>query len=279
MNKMILALSLAALGVAVYATVQSELQSDAKDERIEQLARNVGDLQREMEDLGVRFDGMLAGDQRPAPLTSAPSTEAGGTSVGLATRKPASPLARLAELEKTVKRQNDLLAKMDSTHDKADDAASMMRRFMPKNVYFNPKMAAKALDLDEGQASEMQDILERGKGELKDLYEIENDDGETWNEVRKPKMADIGGSSGFHIAMPDFAKIQKFKKRRIPGSSETFGEAEKRIKKNTFENVRRTLPPDKAKTWDGAHKDGLLRDGGMGGISVSSVVIETPDDK
>ena len=150
--------------------------------------------------------------------------------------------------------------------------------FSSDKMYFNLDRAAKSMDLDERQKSDLKDAIERGKRELADLYDIENDNGETWKEIRKPKMGKVGGESGLSIAMPDFGKIQKFKKSRIPGSSETFGEAEKRIKEDAFANGRRTLTPKQAKKWDKAHKDGLLRDrGGTGGFSFSTVQIETKD--
>ena len=137
-------------------------------------------------------------------------------------------------------------------------------------------MAAKQLELEKRQKEDMQDVLERAQQELKDLYAIENDEGVTWNEVRKPKMVE---GSGFTFAMPDMKKISAFKKGRIPGSSETFGEAESRIRKDAFGRMRNVLTPAQQKTWDKAHKDALLRGGGGSGMvsSISFVGMESDD--
>ena len=72
---------------------------------------------------------------------------------------------------------------------------------------------------------------------------------------------------GFSIAMPDMKKIRAFKDSRIPGSSETFGEAESRIRKDAFARARRLLGPKQAETWDKAHKGGLLNDGASTSIA------------
>lgn len=276
MDKLGIIVGLVALAVAGLAYAQV----GEKDDRIVELTQGNSDLKDQLTTLEVKLDAALGLEDPATPMSaSAASNEEAESGVGLATRAPTSPLARLAELEKTVKRQNELLAKMDAEDKSADDAAGMVRSFMPKNFFHNTDAAAKALALDERQKADMEDILERAKGELKDLYAIENDEGVTWAEVRKPKMANLGGDGGsISIAMPDFGKIQKFKKGRIPGSSETFGEAEKRIRERAFSDVRRNLPADKAKTWDKAHKEPLLRGSG-GGFSVSSVVLETSGDK
>jgi hypothetical protein len=271
MDKLGIILGLAALAVAGLAFAQV----GEKDARIAELTQGNSDLKDQLTTLEVKLDAALGLEDPATPMSAAAATDDAATSgVGLATRAPTSPLARLAELEKTVKRQHELLAKLESSDKGADEAAGMVRSFMPKNFFHNTDAAAKALALDERQKSEMEDVLERAKSELKDLYAIENDEGVTWDQVRKPKMANLGGDGGsISIAMPDFGKINKFKKSRIPGSSETFGEAEKRIKDRAFGDVRRNLPADKAKTWDKAHKDGLLRSGMGGAFSISSVQI------
>ncbi len=137
-------------------------------------------------------------------------------------------------------------------------------------------MAAKALDLKENQRTDMSDAMDRAQKELADLYEIENDDGDTLATISKPKMVK---GSGFAFAMPDVAKIRKFKKSRIPGSSETFGAAERRIRKDAFGRMRNVLTPAQAKKWDKANKDALLRGGGggMGAASITFVGMGSDD--
>ncbi len=276
MDKITLIAALAALAVGAF----SISQKDGGEAKIADLTEANSDLKDHVTALEVKIDKLLSMDGTPSTLSAdAPASGGEGSdagSVGLATRKPTTPLERLAELERTVKRQNEMLAKMDAEEKATGDAASSIRRFMPGNFYFNADAAARDLELSERQKTDMEDTLDRAKRELKDLYATENDDGETWAEVGKPKMTKMGNDSGISFAMPNFQKINKFKQSRIPGSSETFGQAEKRIKDNAYANVRRTLPADKAKKWDKANKDALLRDRGSS-VSVSSIHIDTSD--
>jgi hypothetical protein len=180
----------------------------------------------------------------------------------------ASPLARLASLEKTVASQNDLIAKLKET---SAASAPKQRGWGPRgnsSFYGNLDSAAKALELKETQKADMKELQERGRQELKDLYAIENDDGVTWAQARKPHMV---GGEGITFAMPDMAKLAKFKKNRIPGSSETFGEAQSRIRKDAFGRMRDLLTPTQAKKWDKANKSPLLGAGRMGAASISFV--------
>ena len=91
------------------------------------------------------------------------------------------------------------------------------------------------------------------------------------------------GSNRRRAALIELAKrteINKFKKSRIPGSSETFGEAEKRIKDDAFHEMRRFLKPEQAKKWDKAHKDHLLGPGGGASfVSMSVGSIDTKSDE
>lgn len=275
MDKLAAVIAIAALGVAGYAL----MQAGDKDAQIEALQTANQELKDRMVTLEAEA-GTLGG--APATLREAGGTTvlghaSDGTPVGLKGR-PASPIDRLAALEKRVAEQDEALAKMES--EKGTEAAALgtagkaLRGWSRDNFYGNLDMAAKSLELNDSQKTDMQDVLDRANRELEDLYAIENDEGVTWKEVRKPKMVE---GSGFSFAMPDMKKIAAFKKSRIPGSSETFGEAQQRIRKDAFARMRNVLTPDQAKKWDKAHKHGLL-DGGRGVVSSVAFVGMSSDD-
>ena len=274
MDKLAAVIAIAALGVAGYAL----MQAGEKDAQIEALQTANQELKDRMVTLEAEA-GTLGAE--PAALREAGGTTvighaSDGTPVGLKGR-PTSPIDRLAALEKRVAEQDEALAKIES--DKAEEADAVgkargaMRSWSRDNFYGNLDMASKSLELNDNQKADMQDVLDRAKRELDDLYAIENDEGVTWKDVRKPKMVE---GSGFSIAMPDMKKIAAFKKSRIPGSSETFGEAQKRIRKDAFARMRNVLTPAQAKKWDKAHKDALLSGGG--GVSSVAFVGMSADD-
>ena len=276
MGKLGVLLGVMALVLGAYGA----MELCAKDDQIEGLESSNGDLLGRVTALETRLADALKPTERATLLaadeTMAPAGNA-GTSAGLAGRA-ASPLDRLAALERTVLDQNKLIATMKENDAKADKARGAVRRFTNDRFYGSVDMAAKAMKLEEDQKADLKDERERAVKELKDLYALENDEGVTWDEVRKPKMSSaVTSGGGFTFAMPDMAKINKFKKGRIPGSSETFGEAEKRIRDDGFARMRNVLTPGQAKKWDKAHKDSLLR-GGSGAVSTISFVGVGSDD-
>ena len=245
MTKLGVILALAALAVGGFGL----LQLCEKDDQIEGLQAANQDLKDRLTTLETHVTAALGTPATPA-LRAAEGTvtplghASDGTPVGLQGR-PATASDRIAALERRLAAQDEALAKL-----KADGAKPRSRgaqRFNPGNFYGSLDMAAKAMELKDGQKTEMKDLMERATSELDDLYAIENDEGVTWKEIRKPKMVE---GNGFSIAMPDMAKIAKFKKSRIPGSSETFGEAEQRIRKDAFGRMRHVLTPAQAKKWD-----------------------------
>lgn len=258
--------AIAALILGGYAL----MQLGEKHDQIQQLQAANQELRDRLTTMETEVrDALGAPDDpglRAADAPGGAASSAGAAPAGLEGR-PTSPIARLASLEKRVKAQDEELAKLRAEKAEEENAARTVSRGMPnlrgKTFYGNVAMAAKALDLTDTQRTDMQDIIDRAKDELADLYKIENDEGVTWNEVRKPKMVE---GSGFSIAMPNMAKIAKFKKGRIPGSSETYGEAETRIRKDAFARMRNLLTPEQAGTWDKASKEPLLP-GGSGMIS------------
>ena len=276
MSKLGLPLAVVALALGAYVAYESA----AREERLARLEETLQLLQGSVGDLDAKLDRVAsAAEAEEAAFLSAVADEAEGAetapgATGLAGRRPPTAVERLATLEKTVARQRETIAKLEEKAD-APQPTSTGRVFNPGNFYHSLDAAAKNLDLSERQKADMQDVIDLAKRELADLYKIENDNGETWEQVRKPKMAEVEGGS-LQIAMPDFKKIAAFKKSRVPGTAETFGEAEKRIKDRAYADMRRGLTPEQGKKWDGAHKRGLLGGhGGDGAVMVSSIVLDT----
>lgn len=276
MDKLGLVIAVVGLLVGGYALMESG-GKQAELEALRTANRDLTDRLYTLEAQVADGDGAL---EAPEPRTAdaiVVGHASDGTPVGLRGR-PTTARERLAALEKRVAAQDEALAKIEA--EKADEANALskargaMRDWSNDRFYGNLDMAAKSMGLSERQKADMQDLMDRAKQELDDLYAIQNDEGVTWAEVRKPKMVE---SNGFSIAMPDMAKLQKFKQGRIPGSSETFGEAEKRIRGAAFGRMRSVLTGEQAKKWDKAHKDALLR-GGSGGAAAISFVSMGSDD-
>jgi len=276
MSKLSLILAVVAIGLGGYAA--SEMC--CRDQRLSEVENGVHDVRTSMADLDAKLDRLLAsgGHVEPAMLSAeGGGSPAVGRDAGLATRTPATPGERLAALEETVAEQRETIADLKEKAGKATPATRYMGR---DRFYHNLDSAAKSMELSERQKADMQDAIDLGKRELADLYAIENDDGETWAALRKGRMTQIGTEGGITVSMPDFRKIAKFKKTRVPGTAETFGDAEKRIKKDAFGDMRRTLTPAQSKKWDNAHKDPLLGSS-MGGSSVmiSAFTTDLSNDK
>lgn len=281
MNKLVLLMAAVALAVAGWTAYGS---SD-RDARLGALERGVEDVQGSLHGIEARLADLARGTRPPPSMLTA----AGGTdavvetaAAELATRAPATPDERLAALEKTVAEQRDTIARLAEEKEAADKAANAVRRYLPDAFYPNLDAAAKSLQLSERQKADLQDVIDIAKRQLDDLYGTENDDGVTWKEVRKPKAASLSGEGGITIALPDFGRIEKFKKSRIPGSSETFGQAEKRIKDDAFHEMRNLLTPAQTKKWDKAHKDGLLgraTGASIVSMSVGSIRAEGEEDR
>ena len=278
MDKLGAVLAVAALVIGGYAV----MQLGEKNSQIEELQAANQELRDRMVTLETGVEGAL-GDEPAAGLRDAEGSRvlaraSDGTPIGLKGR-PATAMDRLAALEKRVAAQDETIAKYEADKkaegDALSSANSAMRRFTRDGFYGNLDMAAKSLDMKDNQKTDMQDISDRARRELDDLYNSENDEGTTWKEARKPKMIETNGIS---LAMPDMKKLAAFKKGRIPGSSETFGEAEKRIRKDAFGRMRNVLTPEQAKKWDKAHKESMLGPGGGGVVSAVSFVGMGSDD-
>ena len=279
MSKLGVVLAVAALGLAAYVA----MEMNAREARLAALEDNLNHIQGSVSDMDAKLDRMLAAaGEAEAALLAADGGASGDTgssgAVGLEGRRPPTAVERLAALEKTVADQRETIAKLE----KKSEGPSTGHLSAPSplrisNFYHNLDSASKALGLNDRQKADMQDAIDIAKRELDDLYNTENDDGETWSELKKGKMTTLG-DSGLTVSMPDFKKIAAFKKQRVPGTAETFGEAEKRIKKRAFGDMRRGLTDEQAKKWDDARKDPLLGGGGVTSAFVTTIGPPSSDD-
>lgn len=283
MSKLTLIIAVVALGLGAWTAYES----CEREARMTELEDGVRDVQDAVTDLDGKLDRVLAsaGAGDATLMTAEGEARVGSadtsTEAGLATRRPATPGERLAALEERVAEQRDTIAKLEKQANEAPMAPAVASRLLsPHKFYGSLNMAAKAMKLSERQKADMQDVIDVAKRELSDLYETENDDGETWNQVRRGKMMKVGAETGgFSISMPDFKKINAFKKSRVPGTAETFGEAEKRIKDRAFADMRRGLTPEQTNKWDEARKDPLLGTHGAGGVVMSTFTTEVATDE
>jgi hypothetical protein len=250
MNKLALVVALAAL------VAGGLLWSDARAAR-EELALQ----EQAVADLRARLDRLPAGaapsaDVAPPPL-SAPAASLDG-----AAPAPGSLAEELRGLRAELQSQADEIAKLKARAELPGHAQA----WDPTEKYYTDvATAAKRLKLDDRQRSELDRLVEETKRELESLHTLPNDEGTTWNEAAKVKFE---GEEGVLAFATNLGKIQKFKKTKIPGTNETFGDADKRIRGRAKDRARRLLTPDQQKTWDAAHTDGLFGHGGGEGISM-----------
>jgi hypothetical protein len=231
----------------------------------------------------VARDGVTGGYEKPmpAPTEAAPVASPrgeGGASPALAARGEAARTIeeRLARLEGESVAAKKAVAALEekaraSPHPVPFDEAGFLNTFFP-----DLETAARVLQLDERQKAGMERVRDDAKRELDDLYAIRNDDGTTWTEAAKVKF-EGSGENGMIAFATNLAKLEKFKKTRIPGSRETFGEADKRIRGRAKEQMRSFLTPDQGKSWDKANTDSILGHGGGGDISLAFSTVEIVD--
>ncbi len=269
MDKLALVLAVAAVALAGWTAFGAGHSAGTDVERLDSLDASVSELTASIASL----------EKRIGEIPSAAMVGNGGMTgddAGLEGNvRPATMSDRVAELEKTVKDQNERLASMQDQVDKQPGAG---RFISPRHSIFFRSVddAAKQLELDPGQRAQMDRIIESTKRELEDLYNTPNDEGKTWAEMKKfnlKKLTSGDASDGIVAFTSNFAKIAKFKKTKIPGSNETFGEAETRIKNLAKENIGETLNQEQKEKWDNAHTDHLVGGGGSS-MTFSSVVME-----
>jgi len=192
--------------------------------------------------------------------------------------KAASP-AVLAEavrdLQSRVAKQEE---KVEEVAAQVEDNEEKPPRFFRRKFLRSVADAAKVLDLSATQRADLERVTEYAKQDIGDLYAIPNDEGKTLADVSKPVK--IGGEgAGIAMMMSNFGKIQQFKSSKVPGRSETYAEAESRIRSEAKTDARDLLTPDQQKTWDDSTPDALFGPStGSAMISVTSFATSSDDE-
>jgi hypothetical protein len=205
--------------------------------------------------------GPLPGDGAPTLAASRPEDSA-------------SLDAKVAALEERVKANEQAV----SSFRRRGEGGPQVAMSMPKFLH-DVDSAVRELKLDDGQRADLERIVEDSKRALDDLRSRPNDEGLTWKEVSKFKLE--GSADGGMISFGgNFEKMEAFRKSKVPGTNETYGEADQRIRRNAKDSLRRTLTPEQQKTFDGAHSDPLFGGGGFGMVSavLSTEAVEVGSD-
>jgi hypothetical protein len=112
---------------------------------------------------------------------------------------------------------------------------------------------AEQIGLDARQRAWAQQVVDETKGLLRDLRRLRNEDGRTWEEVQAEGVRMVDGAREV-----DDAAALAFRERLVPGSQETFGQAEDRILREARDRVREGLYADQNEAFDATPTDGMF---------------------
>ena len=124
--------------------------------------------------------------------------------------------------------------------------------------------AQKQLDLSASQRADWDRTLAETKRELDDLRSIPDDTGKTWKQHNEDLVRGLTDGSG----RIDFTKLKALGDKPVPGRTETYRDAEARIRTQARQRLRDPLTPDQQKKFDESNVDPLIGAGG-GPIAVT----------
>jgi hypothetical protein len=271
MGKLALLLSVLALGGAGWAVyaLESRPHAECGDGRDAVVAR-LAAIERSLAELKAR--------PAPAVPLEAPATPSVATGGGTPTlgplltppqRRAATVEERLAAIEKGLAESREAGTRA-TLADGEEAQLHPVGQAMP-GFWTDVESAAKAMKLESVQASRLEGIVESTRRELDALYDRPNEEGLKWKDVNEELKLDatepgeLMSKIGEHMK-----KVSKFRNGKIPGSNETYGEAERRIRKEGKDRGRSLLDADQAKVWDRSHPDALFG-GQLGGDSLGAV--------
>jgi hypothetical protein len=231
------------------------------------------------------LEDQLALAKAPAPLP-APRGDASADSTGLASAPKPLPTppsssgpAPTAEVIAALEKRLATLEESDKGRPHAVEFGAGDGGTMPQIAFHTPKMygsvadAAKDLDLSPRQKDDFERAVADAKRELEDLKKIPDSDGKTWNDIEKDAMPKPGEGP----MSIDIGALMGFPSRKIPGRTETFGQAQRRIQAAAKQRMSDTLTPDQQKKFSKAHVDPML--GGSGGAMISfATSVDLTDD-
>ena len=262
MGKLALVLSVLALGGAGWVVWSScdRVRPSEDAQGMQAVDTRLAAIERTLAELAAR--------PAPAPLLSGTATASPGLTTGGGTPtvgprlegspKPAPTVEeRIAELEKRLAAGD---GKAEAPNPLGPDAG---QAFAPQGFWQDAAAAAKALKLDSVQTSRLEKIVEDTERELDTLYAKPNEEGVLWKDVNQGLTLEVGepgdlmGKIGEHMK-----KTSKFRNGKVPGTNETYAEAERRIRKDGKDRARSLLDADQARVWDRSHPDALFHGGG-----------------
>ncbi|MHC5010516.1 MAG: hypothetical protein ACYTG6_06120, partial [Planctomycetota bacterium] len=198
---------------------------------------------------------------RPGLLTEAPTPAGAEDGAPLLDPRAADPVVLARAVRDLRERMADQEQTIESLREQVASQPTAPRQvhYRQPNVIHDVDSAVRELDLDGGQQAELERIVDYTKRRIEDLRLIPNAEGKTWVDVSRNRRRVAAGEAGdFALLVSNFAEINEFRNSTVPGTDETYGEAERRIRNEGKADVRRMLTPEQEKTWDDAHTDGLF---------------------
>jgi len=209
-----------------------------------------------------------------APLTtSAPHTPGASVPTGGPGLVP-SLHARTAFEQRIEKLEQGLAAaQAESPASKAEEGAARAPFvFNSRGFLGSIEQAEKELKLDAAQKAGIERVIDDVERELEALASRPNEEGKTLKELQESFHPEVGmgeeGMAKFHEHM---AARTRLRQSKVPGTNETYAEAERRLRKDGKARARSFLNQDQAKSWDRSHTDMLFGGGGMAGASFVSI--------
>jgi|GEM_PF-1475413 len=211
----------------------------------------------------------LPDDARPAglsqPETPSSSAAPGSPATGLAAApKPAPTIAemerRVAELERQLAGAGTPPAVTAIPDIGMPMAFGGMDRYVS-----SVDDAEKHLELTPAQKADLERVVADVAREREALHRLPGEEGKTWEDAAKEGLRILGDG----MIQYDGEKLAAFRERQIPGRSESFGAADRRITETARKRVEDGLTPDQRKRLEKTNVDGLLGGGAGGGSSIS----------
>jgi hypothetical protein len=141
--------------------------------------------------------------------------------------------------------------------------------------YGSVEDAAKHLELTSAQRADFERVVAEAKEEIDALHHLPDAEGKTWEQVQKDGVSFPGGMLQY-----DGSGLQAFREKTIPGRSESYGAAERRIAADARKRLRDSLTTTQRERFDRARPDGMLGtssvDGFMSILSFSSAFDAVP---
>jgi hypothetical protein len=278
MERLALGLSLLAVGLSGWTVWRSSEAPASDGDVVASLEARVASIERERAAAATAAARPTEAAPTPAAMTLAPASAA---PVG----STASPTAvedlerRVESLEATARAALGLAEDAPLGADAGARAAggrsvalpSMSAR-MPR-IYASIEDAAKDLGLTDGQRADFDRAIADARRELDDLKKIPDADGVTWEQVQKEAFRTEGGV--FHL---DMSKMEAFREKTVPGRSESYGAADRRVRDLAKRRMRDSLSPEQRDTFDKAMVDPLLGSPMGTGFAISASRIELTTD-